>query len=68
MILLSKFEVSDVGFSADYDLTAHRWDLEPNGMRLSIPLFWESGDFAWSVYERTSAVVATGNHQKNQLC
>ena len=76
MILLDKWNVTDVLLSANYDPTAHRWDIEPDGlMRLFSALddradktHLESGDFAWSVYERTSAVVATGSDEINQLC
>ena len=69
-ILLSKLEVSDVGFSADFDPSAHGWDIEPDYTMLHSFLSTSiaEGYFAWSVYERTSAVVATGNHQMNQLC
>ena len=80
MILLDKWEVSDVGLSANYDPTAHRWDLEPDDTMflrsflsssanpLDPKTYLGSGDFAWSVYERTSAVVATGSDEINQLC
>ena len=70
MILLDKWNVTDVLLSANYDPTAHRWDIEPDYTMLHSFLSSSiaEGYFAWSVYERTSAVVATGNHQMNQLC
>ena len=80
-ILLDKWNVTELRLSANYDPTAHRWDLEPNGiMQMNSwfsanfgddradKIYLESGDFAWSVYERTSVVVATGSDEINQLC
>ena len=78
---MSKWEVSDVGLTANYDPAAHRWDIEPDdwmftrsqvrsifGDDPADKTYLESGDFAWSVYECTSAVVATGSDEINQLC
>ena len=54
-MFLVQRNIVDLNMAADYDPTAHRWDIG-------------NSDFGWSVYERTGAVVTTGSERLNQLC
>ena len=50
-------------WNAQYDESTHRWDVSYSNIPNSPMLV-----FTWTVYERTGAIVATGQDSLNQVC